>query len=104
MADEWYYAHDATRIGPFSAFQLKKLATLGSILRTDTIWKVGVEKGVLASKVKNLFTLPSTGRQTPVISALNARECEQLRFNVLRGNGIDTIKHGWYHSFFSEPT
>jgi len=38
---------------------MKDLATLGSILRSDTVWKDGVEKGVLASKVKYLFTIPS---------------------------------------------
>jgi hypothetical protein len=57
MAEAWYYARDANRIGPFSGSQLKNLAALGSILRTDTIWKEGVEKGVLASKVKNLFSV-----------------------------------------------
>jgi len=59
MADVWYYAHDANRIGPFSALQLKNLATVGDILRTDTVWKEGVEKGVLASKVRYLFSIPA---------------------------------------------
>ena len=58
MADEWYYAHDANKIGPFSGQQLKNLAATGHILQADIIWKEGVAKGVLASKVKNLFSLP----------------------------------------------
>jgi hypothetical protein len=59
MADAWYYARDDNRIGPFSGRQLRDLATLGEILSTDTVWKLGVEKGVLAGKVKNLFSLPA---------------------------------------------
>jgi len=59
MADEWYYAHDATRLGPFSGQQLKNLAIVGDIIPSDTVWKQGVEKGVLASRVKYLFALPA---------------------------------------------
>jgi GYF domain 2 len=57
MAENWYYAHDANRVGPFSDRQMKNLALSGTILGTDTVWKQGVEKGVLASRVKNLFSL-----------------------------------------------
>jgi hypothetical protein len=55
MADQWYYATGERRFGPFSARQLRALAASGKILPTDTIWKAGIEKGVPASKVKNLF-------------------------------------------------
>jgi hypothetical protein len=55
MADRWYYAHDDNKVGPYSAQELKELAAAGKILPTDTVWKEGVEKGVLASRVKNLF-------------------------------------------------
>ena len=73
MPDEWYYAHDTNRIGPFSGQQLRDLANLGRILRTDTIWKEGVEKGALASKVKHLFSLPQVSVSGPVtkVSALS---------------------------------
>lgn len=66
MADEWYYAHDANKIGPLSGWQLKNLAALGNILSTDTIWKDGVEKGVLACKVKNLFSFPPVSVPVPL--------------------------------------
>jgi GYF domain 2 len=55
MADRWYYAHDDIKIGPFSGQQLRDLADTGQIIRTDTIWKEGIVKGVSALKVKNLF-------------------------------------------------
>lgn len=58
MADQWYFASDNKRIGPFSAEQLKKLAAEGSLLPTDTVWKEGIEKGVVATKVKHLFPEP----------------------------------------------
>jgi len=55
MSDRWYYAHDDNRIGPFSDRQLLDLAVVGEILRTDTVWKEGTEKGVLATRVQYLF-------------------------------------------------
>ncbi len=44
--------------GPFSAHELKALASAGKIVLTDTIWKEGVELGGLASRVKHLFVVP----------------------------------------------
>jgi hypothetical protein len=59
MADRWYYAHDINKFGPFSDRQLIDLALSGTILRTDTIWKDGIENGVLATKVQYLFPAAS---------------------------------------------
>lgn len=56
MADVWYYSFDHLRLGPFSGRELKDLADLGRIQPSDTVWKEGVELGVLASKVKYLFS------------------------------------------------
>jgi len=67
MTDRWYYAHDANKIGPFSDRQLRDLADTGNIVPTDTIWKEGVVKGVLASKVKYLF--PAAPASAPSVSA-----------------------------------
>jgi hypothetical protein len=55
MSDRWYYAHDDNKVGPFSGRQLLDLAVVGEILRTDTVWKEGIEKGVLATRVQYLF-------------------------------------------------
>ncbi len=63
MADKWYYANDQERLGPFSSAQLKELATIGQLVPTHTVWKEGIEKGVLAAKVKNLF--PATQGDSP---------------------------------------
>ena len=67
MADSWYYARDDERNGPFSSQQLRDLADAGSILATDTVWKTGVEQGVLATKVKHLFP-PAEVRPAEVVS------------------------------------
>jgi hypothetical protein len=61
MADQWYYGPPAARLGPFTAQQLKDLAAAGKIQQTDTIWKEGLEQGVPATRVKNLF--PASGSQ-----------------------------------------
>jgi len=58
MADQWYYASDQEKLGPFSSAQLKELAAIGRLAPTHTVWKEGVEKGALAAKVKNLFPVP----------------------------------------------
>jgi hypothetical protein len=59
MADHWNYAQGGDKLGPFSARQLKDLAAAGRILPTDTVWKEGIDKGVLAANVKNLLPLNS---------------------------------------------
>ncbi len=55
MPDQWYYANEQEKLGPFSSAQLKELALIGQLAPTHTVWKEGVEKGVLAAKIKNLF-------------------------------------------------
>lgn len=69
MAVMWYYAHDENRLGPFSPRQLKDLADAGTILSSDTVWKDGVEQGVLASRVRNLFAVavPSPAVPLPMV-------------------------------------
>jgi hypothetical protein len=55
VADRWFYARGEGKKGPYSGQQLKDLAGTGDVLPTDTVWKDGVEKGALASRVKHLF-------------------------------------------------
>ena len=55
MPDQWYYEHEMKKCGPVSPRQLRDLADTGVIRPTDTIWKEGIERGVSAAKVKNLF-------------------------------------------------
>jgi GYF domain 2 len=68
MADRWFYTHDKVKSGPFSGRQLREIADAGNIVPTDTIWKEGVEKGMLAGKVKNLFPQAPT-EAAPAVSA-----------------------------------
>jgi hypothetical protein len=55
VTDEWYFARDTERRGPFSALQLIELATSGEIRPTDMVWKAGVEKRVAAGTISRLF-------------------------------------------------
>ena len=55
MSSRWYYTHDHGKRGPFSDQQLRDLADSGQIVASDTVWKDGVDQGVPARKVKNLF-------------------------------------------------
>lgn len=59
MPGGWYYAHkEQAKLGPFSGEKLKELAASGAILPMDTVWKAGVNEGVPAHLVKNLFVAP----------------------------------------------
>jgi hypothetical protein len=55
MAQQWFYAHEGHRHGPCTAQELRDLAVAGKILGSDTVWKDGVDQGVSAHRVKNLF-------------------------------------------------
>src|SRR5207249_163989 len=48
--------------------QLRELAVAGQIQPTDTVWKGGIERGVPAEKVKNLFP-PADAGHAPTPSA-----------------------------------
>ena len=68
MAIGWFYAHDDNKLGPFSVQQLKDLAASGAILPTDTVWKAGVDAGVVANRVRYLFAplLPLSAGSIPL--------------------------------------
>ena len=55
MAKKWYIGRDGKTFGPLSGGRLKKLAASGRLRRQDTVWTEGMEKRVLAGKVKQLF-------------------------------------------------
>ncbi len=68
MADRWFYVHGETRHGPYSGCELAGLAASGDILPTDMVWKEGIDRGVLARKVKHLFaadTAPASAGAAP---------------------------------------
>jgi uncharacterized protein DUF4339 len=55
MPDQMYLERDEQKYGPYSSAHLMKLAVLGRLRPTDLVWKEGMEKGVLAARVKKLF-------------------------------------------------
>ena len=55
MADQWYFAWNDNKFGPFTAAELRALGKVGRLQPTDTVWKAGTEKGVVANKIKGLF-------------------------------------------------
>jgi hypothetical protein len=56
MAAQWYYGRGTDITGPISGRELADLAASGQLLPSDTIWQEGVEMGVPAMRVKNLFS------------------------------------------------
>jgi hypothetical protein len=65
MADQWYFARDNQRLGPFSAAELKDFAAQGQLQPSDTVWKEGIARGVLAEQVKHLFLAPAAETLPP---------------------------------------
>jgi hypothetical protein len=65
MADAWYFGWGNRRFGPFSEAQLMDLAERGRVQPSDIIWKEGIEKGLLAGNVKNLFRPPPVDTVAP---------------------------------------
>src|SRR5262245_43537174 len=55
MNVRWFYGRGSDISGPVTGKQLADLAASGQILKTDIVWRDGLESGVPASKVKNLF-------------------------------------------------
>jgi hypothetical protein len=66
MAINWYFGRDDLKQGPFSARQMQGLAANGELRPTDTVWKEGLERGVVATRVGHLFAdLPAVAADTP---------------------------------------
>jgi hypothetical protein len=61
MGAQWYIAHGGNRIGPFSAAELKLLATSGLLKPADAVWTEGLKDWVEASRFAALF--PTTNQQ-----------------------------------------
>jgi hypothetical protein len=69
MAAEWYYESDGKEQGPFTAVELRELATAGKLQAGYLIWKTGMQRRVPARSVKGLFdtaapTTETASRQT----------------------------------------
>jgi hypothetical protein len=55
MADQLYLQRGDKRYGPFSSAQLKRLAAAGRLRPTDFVRRKGMERGVPATRLKELF-------------------------------------------------
>ncbi|MBI2807482.1 MAG: DUF4339 domain-containing protein [Planctomycetes bacterium] len=78
--EEWYYAKDGKKLGPFSVHQLKELAAKGQLGPADLVWKNGMAKWIPATSIKGVFVIttapplapppiPQTAPSTPEIPA-----------------------------------
>jgi GYF domain 2 len=83
MAIQWYYGRGTDITGPFSGPELAHLANSGTVLPTDTVWQEGVEMGVLATRVKNLFTHAPADAAARGAGALPAEVSSQLLQEVV---------------------
>lgn len=62
----WFYGRGTDITGPVSGPELTRLATDGTLLRTDTVWRDGTEQGVNAGAVKNLFPVETPIEPSPL--------------------------------------
>ena len=53
--DQWFYGRGSDITGPVTGPELSGLAAGGTVLPTDTVWRDGVEDGVPADQVPDLF-------------------------------------------------
>jgi hypothetical protein len=66
MPAQWYYGYGRNRFGPFSSDELRALADGGRIQPMDTVWKEGIEVGVPAHRIKDLFPLEKDAGEPPL--------------------------------------
>lgn len=72
-AAEWHFLKNGTQQGPVTAAQLKQLASAGSLLPSDMIWKNGLPNWVPASSVKGLFAAsPQVAQAKPSPAPMQA--------------------------------
>jgi WD40 repeat protein len=67
MPQNWYYAAGEQKLGPYSASQLRQLATTGQLRPTDMVWKEGMKQWAAAGSVKGLF--PPTADRPPAVAS-----------------------------------
>jgi hypothetical protein len=69
MATQWYFEREGRKFGPYLATRLRELAASGELRPQDLVWKEGMEKGVLASRVGKLFAERGAGVAPPEATA-----------------------------------
>jgi len=64
MIGQYFFAHGETKHGPYTADQMRALATAGKIQRTDFVWQEGMKQRFQAAQVQFLFEDPADARET----------------------------------------
>jgi ferredoxin len=62
----WWYAQDKQRLGPFSAAQMRALASSGALFRTDMVLPPGTRQWLPAGDVMELFPAAAPSPVEPV--------------------------------------
>jgi hypothetical protein len=62
MGAQWYIAQAGARVGPFSAAELKLLATSGLLKPADSVWTEGLKDWVEAARFAALFPTDNQAR------------------------------------------
>lgn len=52
MADNWYYAKDGERLGPFSSGDIERMIVLGNLAPVTNVWREGMENWKKASETE----------------------------------------------------
>ncbi len=89
MTVDFYVGRNNKRFGPYSAAQLRELATSARLRPTDTLWKEGMESPVLLSKVKNLFpSLTITNDSAPKVASSSLTTVSEMQSVNSSGEGL----------------
>ena len=65
MSGLWFYGRGADISGPVTMPELATLVAAGDLLATDTIWRDGIEDGVPASQMPELFPSTASSAASP---------------------------------------
>jgi GYF domain 2 len=64
MTGQYFFAHGETKHGPYTADQMRDLATAGKIQRTDLVWQEGMKLRFQAALVEFLFEDSAAATET----------------------------------------
>jgi len=95
---EWYYARDNKQMGPVSAAELKRLASLGQLRPHDLVWREGLSEWAPAHSVRGLFDDEAATPQTvetpsqPVVDLSQAAAAPQAHARHLFDAMLDALR------------
>ena len=89
MSDLWFYGRGSDITGPVSMADLTGLVAAGGVLPTDTVWRDGVEDGVPAAQVPQLFPPAALAGTRPATKNARATAGKGV---VIMGQDGKTVK------------